>query len=180
MARKLFFPPQSIFKQFGKHKVSLPKISQSVKMNVSYHHGISGISCFLPGVKRLHFHRFAISSHPPLRSHRQNTSFMRMFFALLPAVLSLPFLMDSSRAFQLPGPPLLFLNKRTSYPGGWAINPDDAAVTCPSDASVKCGSSDYTSCCPVGQTCFGYTNTKYCCPTGNRLPQSFSSIANKP
>jgi hypothetical protein len=116
-----------------------------------------------------------------IAKHLSSSSMTMVFATFKHAVLLLIFQVDSFHVLQpLPGSTLKLLTERASYPGGWAISPDDAAVTCPSDASIKCGSSGYTSCCPTGQTCFGITNGRYCCPTGNRfLPQSFRSIANE-
>ena len=81
-----------------------------------------------------------------------------------PAFLSV--LLTSLHAFEHPSVPAI--QNRATYPGGWALAPDNTASVCPS-GTTKCGADKYASCCPSNQFCFGSYDSKYCCPTGTSI-----------
>jgi hypothetical protein len=97
-----------------------------------------------------------------------------MFFSILFAALLL-----TSHAHASPDifPRIVSQQRDTTYNGGWALGlPDEG---CPADAPVSCPAGDINpTCCPFGQTCFGFEQP-YCCPTGTfpislfRAPISF-------
>jgi hypothetical protein len=61
---------------------------------------------------------------------------------------------------------LQVLQKRATYNGGWPLGL--SGPTCPSEAPVPCQDTAKAvnpTCCPTGQTCFGFLSP-YCCPTG--------------
>jgi hypothetical protein len=68
-------------------------------------------------------------------------------------------------------PRLVPQRRDATYNGGWALGlPSEG---CPSDAPVNCQDPAKVinpTCCPFGQTCFGFEQP-YCCPTGT-LPIS--------
>jgi len=55
--------------------------------------------------------------------------------------------------------------KRSTYNGGWPLGLP--GPTCPAEAPVACqdpAKAINPTCCPTGQTCFGFSSP-YCCPT---------------
>ena len=88
---------------------------------------------------------------------------LTMSFSLLTVSLLLV-----TQTFASPNSPRLVPQKRaTTYNGGWALGlPSEG---CPADAPVNCqpvtGSEINPTCCPFGQTCFGFEQP-YCCPSG--------------
>lgn len=92
-------------------------------------------------------------------------SLFAMFFPVFCAALLLSTGLASPGLF-----PRIVSQERATYNGGWALGLPSPG--CPADAPVSCQDSSgdiNPTCCPFGQTCFGF-ETPYCCPTGTFTP----------
>jgi hypothetical protein len=103
---------------------------------------------------------------------------MMAFSTILPAFL-LSTLLVSSQAYSGSLAAPRDFQKRATYNGGWPLGL--SGPTCPAEAPVACqdpAKAINPTCCPTGQTCFGFSSP-YCCPTGTFLAP-FPNFSHRP
>ena len=107
-------------------------------------------------------------------SHQSYT----MSLSLLSTALLLGSLLSPASASSNLFPRVISQERDTTYNGGWALGlPSEG---CPADAPVNCqdpAKDINPTCCPFGQTCFGFEQP-YCCPTSTFLVPHFTSLTS--
>jgi hypothetical protein len=116
------------------------------------------------------WHRFNSPSYFIPLAIRFTLSKSNMFSTTMASSTLLPIfllstLLVSSQAYSGSLAPQVF-QKRATYNGGWPLGL--SGPSCPAEAPVACqdpAKAINPTCCPTGQTCFGFSSP-YCCPTG--------------
>jgi hypothetical protein len=116
-----------------------------------------GTTSILPRTSYLLLQLFALS--------KSNIFSNTMASSTLLPIFLLSTLLVSSQAYSGSLAPQVF-QKRATYNGGWPLGL--SGPSCPAEAPAACqdpAKAINPTCCPTGQTCFGFSSP-YCCPTG--------------